>query len=254
MSKQLVTIGIPIHKLEPDALEQVSLRQCFKVLGNYPVTFIVRHDLADTGWYERFAKENSKTNVYFERFEWDGFRGYSMLMLAPHFYERFLGYEYILIYHLDAFVFEDRLKEWCALGYDYAGALVFNKTWERKSPPLLKLLGLHLPDNLGNGGFSLRKTSTMYRNVRRFGFLVGFFSKRNHVFLEDVFICHNLKKVNPALRIPKRAEMGKFALEYVYLPEDNFSASGQLPFGCHGWPQYQPEFWKPYIRQYGHAV
>lgn len=56
------------------------------------------------------------------------------------------------------------------------------------------------------------------------------------------------------LRIPKRAEMGRFGLEYAYLPDDNFANGGQQPFGCHAWHQYSPDFWKPYIRQYGHAV
>lgn len=254
MTKHLVTICIPVHKPEPDGMELVSLRQCFTVLKNHPITFVIRHDLADMSWYERFAKESGKTDVYFERFEWDGFRGYSLLMLSPYFYERFLAYKYILIYHLDAFVFEDRLAEWCALNYDYAGALVFNKTWERKSPALLRLLGLQFPDNLANGGFSLRKVQTLHRSLRRFKFLVDFFAKRNAVFLEDVFICHNLKKPNPWLCIPKRAEMEKFAVEYVYLPEDNFSSTNHLPFGCHGWIQYSPEFWKPYVRQFSHVV
>jgi Protein of unknown function (DUF5672) len=254
MEKHLVTVCVPIHKPEPNELELISLRQCFNVLKSYPVTFVVRHDLPDVGWYERFAAENGKTDVYFERFEWDGFRGYSLLMLSPHFYERFLAYEYILIYHLDAFVFEDRLQEWCRLGYDYAGALVFNPTWERKSPALLRLLGLQFPDNLANGGFSLRKVRTLYRNLRRYKFLIGFFAKRNPVFLEDVFICHNLKKVNRSLRIPERTEMERFALEYVYVPENNFSSGDRLPFGCHGWIQYSPEFWKPYIRRFGHSL
>lgn len=172
MKKQPVTVVIHIHKPEPNALELISLRQCFKVLKDHPITFAVRHDLTDVSRYESIAKEAGKADVYFERFEWDGFRGYSLLMLSPHFYKRFLAYEYILVYHLDAFVFEDRLREWCALGYDYVGTLIFNKQWVFQSPPLMRLLGMQFPDTLGNGGFSLRKTSTMYYTMRCFKFMI----------------------------------------------------------------------------------
>jgi hypothetical protein len=47
---------------------------------------------------------------------------YNRMLLNDEFYARFAEYEYALIHQLDAFVFSDRLLEWCKLGYDYIGA------------------------------------------------------------------------------------------------------------------------------------
>ena len=67
-------------------------------------------------------------------------------MLTPDFYARYAGCEYILLYQLDAWVFEDRLDEWCDKGYDYAGAPLF-------APGSSDLQCART----GNGGFSLRR-------------------------------------------------------------------------------------------------
>lgn len=57
-------------------------------------------------------------------------------MLSAEFYDRFAAYEYVLIYQLDAFVFADRLAEFCQMGYDYIGAPV------RRLTPLWHAIGL----------------------------------------------------------------------------------------------------------------
>ena len=52
----------------------------------------------------------------FESFEdeyFKGISGYNRLMMSEVFYRRFIGYEYILIYQLDAYIFKDELKKWC---------------------------------------------------------------------------------------------------------------------------------------------
>jgi hypothetical protein len=41
------------------------------------------------------------------------------LLFSRKFYYAFQEYEFILIYHLDALVFSDLLKEWCNMGFDY---------------------------------------------------------------------------------------------------------------------------------------
>ena len=47
---------------------------------------------------------------------------YNRMMLKPSFYEKFSDYEYILIHHLDAYIFGGDLESWCDAGYDYIGA------------------------------------------------------------------------------------------------------------------------------------
>lgn len=62
-------------------------------------------------------------------------------MLTKEFYLRFRQWEYLLIYQLDAYVFQDELMDWCNKGYDYIGA------------PFLKLNREVDWNNCGNGGF-----------------------------------------------------------------------------------------------------
>ena len=88
-------------------------------------------------------------------------------MLNPNFYQRFRRFEYILIYQLDAFVFSDRLEEFCRLGYDYIGA-----PWPlgdgNKHNEELVVEGNHFL-TVGNGGFSLRRVQAcidaLWKNI-----------------------------------------------------------------------------------------
>ena len=126
MSKALVTVVIPIHLEEPSELEKVSLAQTLAVLSAYPITFMAPTKL-NTAWYENFCR--GKATVHIERFDWKGFDAYSELLTNRIFYQRFLPYEYILICHMDAFVFRDELAKWCDLGYDYIGSVIYSDSW-----------------------------------------------------------------------------------------------------------------------------
>lgn len=81
---------------------------------------------------------------YFNEQYFDSVKSYNELMLSVDFYRSFREYQYMLIYQLDAFVFEDQLEYWCNKGYDYIGA------------PWIKANKKFHP-TCGNGGFSLRK-------------------------------------------------------------------------------------------------
>src|SRR5690606_35437868 len=94
------------------------------------------------------------------------------LVLSRRFFRSFITYEYILIYHLDALVFSDQLREWCAAGFDYIGA------------PWLKS-----PDDptqgfseVGNSGFSLRNVEAALRVIdsRRYKVDPDDYWTRNH--------------------------------------------------------------------------
>ena len=77
---------------------------------------------ADTDAEER--KRGERTGL------WNGQREYTNLTFDPDFYRRFRNYEYILLCHLDSFVFRDELEKWCQTGYDYIGSLIYNTEWE----------------------------------------------------------------------------------------------------------------------------
>ncbi len=98
----------------------MSLRQCMTVLGAYPVIIVKPASLDLAELQQQYPK------LDFQSFDDRLFHrcGRLQQINGVHwfFYKTFTAYEYILIYQLDAFVFCDALKEWCAKGYDYIGA------------------------------------------------------------------------------------------------------------------------------------
>ncbi len=227
-----VAVVIPIYQPSLSPSEIISLEQCLRVLGNYPIRFIAPNNLSTDFLHPWIA------NPYVIRFEDDYFRSpktYNKLLTSPVFYETFLNFEYILIYQLDAFVFEDQLQEWCMKGYDYIGA-----------PKLRKH---HLTDSyscqpvLLNGGLSLRKTKSLLRyiNIYRLFF-------REWLANEDAMFSFAQRRAYPfqlLLKIPNWKEALSFAIEQN--PQIGFQKLGKLPFGCHAWERYNPTFWKKFI-------
>jgi hypothetical protein len=133
-------VSIPVYQPAPSALEAFSLARCAAVLGRHPFVFFGPASL-DFGAYLALAPGGRV--LHFDDRYFGSLGGYSELLIRPHFYEAFADFEYLLIYQLDAFVFEDHLEEWCAKGYDYLGApwLGDDGRWT----------------GVGNGGFSLRR-------------------------------------------------------------------------------------------------
>lgn len=249
-----ISVVIPTHRAIPEEKEIISLQQCLKVLNGYPITFVVPTHL-DTTWYEDYCR--GQAPVFIERFQWSGHREHSLLLLSSDFYKRFLQYQFILIYHLDAFIFENKLEEWCNKDYDYVGSVVFNPLWQRDSPWYLKAVGLGFPEYMANGGFSLRKPVSFYKNAVRFKRLIHFLSNRREHFFEDIFWSYRVRQLNPFFRMPSREEAVRFGIEYHgYFQEplpEGVVQGNKTPMGCHGWIQYHPDFWKPYIESHGYA-
>ena len=133
-----VVVVIPMYRENLTSSENVALSQVKHVLYDYPIYLIMP---------KKMEKNNLFPELYKEFFSDEYFvsaKSYSKLMMETDFYKRFNNYKYILIYQLDAFVFSDRLKEFCALDYDYIGAPTPRSQW--------KYCG-----RIGNGGLSLRK-------------------------------------------------------------------------------------------------
>lgn len=255
MRKQ-VTVVIPIHREEPTELEKISLSQTLAVLGKHPITFQTKADL-NTIWYEEFCR--GKATVSFERFHWNGFDEYTMLMMSPEFYARFSDYEFMLICHLDAFVFRDELDKWCKRGYDYVGSVIYNTHWEKLPTRLGKLLGFVKPDYCANGGFGLRKISSFIwlsksKYIKRKMFL---WRLRHSLFHDDIFLAQLFPKMRSQFYVPTKEVAQQFGAAFEHFDEKNLPFVGDgksLPFGIHGWITYHPDFWAPYLRQYGYAL
>ena len=113
MNKQIVIV-IPIVTSSIKDDELVSLRQCLHILGNRDIVYLCSEKL-DTSFYENI---NDEFGVPFAKqtFEPDCFSNvaaYNKLCFDLRLYRAFGNYQFLLLYQLDAFVFEDRLDYWC---------------------------------------------------------------------------------------------------------------------------------------------
>lgn len=253
-----VIVVIPAYKSELNKYEEISLRAAAKHLGKYTTTFIVpsrldtsrQTEIMPYAGVEEFAPE------YFQ-----GIAGYNRLMMSEEFYSRFTGYQYMLIYQLDAYVFSDQLEEWCDKGYDYVGA-----PWLLR--PIYKLMPLRigskikhgfrnilkLPDErttwwrVGNGGLSLRRIESHLSATRKLRPTIDrFLEHRNHMYNEDVFFAVEVNRHGLGFTYPDWKEALCFAFDKY--PKLCFKLNNRkLPFGCHAWQKRRMrKFWFPII-------
>lgn len=207
-------------------------------------------------------------------------RAHGSLLLSEQFYEAFLDYDYVLIHHLDALVFSDRLLEWCLAGYDYLGA-----------PWLLSRDTPHVTaQKVGNGGFSLRRVRSFLRVLtsrtyfvdpdeywRRYAArtspvvrwlnvprkylkrVVRLNDVRWHVrwalrggVHEDRFWAEFATHYDADFRIAPVDVAMRFAFEAE--PRACFDRIGQqMPFGAHRWAKFDRGFYEPWLLRHGPA-
>jgi hypothetical protein len=245
--KKIAAVAIPVHKEIPDKFEEISIRQCLKVLQHHHI-FIFSRSGFDFRNYQELIEGYG--NVYFITFDYvEGVEGYNDLMLSPRFYKYFLPYTFLLIHHTDAFVFRDSLYFWCSQGFDYIGASMFYKPFTditiNSSLSLKVFYGLGLLRNRQNvcGGFSLRRVKKLYLMSRYF--------KPKGKINEDLFWAFTAPARNPFFRVPRHEKVTNFA--YGDYPEEQYVMNNFiLPFGCHDWYQRNFNFWGPIIRRQGY--
>lgn len=250
-----IAIVIPIYQTNLSALEYRSLKQAFTVLDAYSLIFIKPESL-DLAPIE---KDFPPTEVVtFADCFFQDKNGYNELMLSASFYERFRSFDYMLIYQLDAYVFRDELFAWCQKGYDYIGAPWLKKriyqypvisqirvAWHHAKLKRGKLSSQSLYNQVGNGGFSLRKVESHYEAAIKYQTKIRAYVsvENNHFYNEDVFWATEV----PAFRKPSAREALAFSFDKY--PSYCFRlTNGQLPFGCHAWYKYKMRrFWCPII-------
>lgn len=256
-NKQVVVV-IPVYKPDLTYFEQESLKVCLSILKNYPICVIAPQSLStDFLLYAYGIKRIER----FDDFYFEGIGGYNRLMLNPEFYERFIDYTYLQIYQLDAYVFEDRLSEWCDKGYDYIGAPwipseKYNKFYHRfelrVSQSLFRLLSLYGSRSnyfhTGNGGFSLRKTQTCYQiTCSDQKQIKNFLNTSSYHYVEDVYWGVRVNHLKERLKIPHYMEALSFAFENHLEMLYKYNKY-QLPFGAHAWYKGKRiHFWEQFI-------
>lgn len=254
-------VVIPIYQTSLSPEETFSITQAAFVLAKHDLYIVGPKSLEAflaglATQFGRLIRYKTFADHYFA-----GIDGYNRLMLSSMFYRAFIDYQYILIAQTDSLVFRDELDAWAAKGFSYMGAPWFEGYTQPTKP--LRL------DCVGNGGFSLRSISDFLRVLecpRIFKNTLmeswpGNWLSSTYRYLKDYhcFVYKNFQanvKVNEDLfwslfapprcsffTVPSASEAIAFAFEAhpEYLFELN---QHQLPFGCHAWRRYNPEFWE----------
>ena len=271
-SSKRAVILIFAHKAELGWQERIALEQCYRVLGNHPIRLVCPRGL-ELAAYRAVVP---KLEADFIAPRWmASLAAYNRLKMSPWLYRRYSQFEFLLTYELDAFVFRDELLQWCDAGWDYIGAPWF--VGFNNASPEAAYLGV------GNSGFSLRRIATMLRIsttwrqvatcrdlwteayasrnnlLGRLRYFAGAAVWNNYRFpfcpqvLEDYHWCIQAAKAFPEFRLAPIGEAIRFSFEAN--PARIFAEAGEkLPFGCHKWMNYNPEFWLPRIRNCGYEI
>lgn len=231
-------VAIPVYR-DMNAFEKISLQQAVRIFQHEPICLVVPSSL-DISNYQSYG------DFLVERFDDGWFTGtesYSRLLTDAVFYERFIAYDYLLLYQLDAFVFYDALPHFCSLGYDYYGSPWWRAFYWR----------LLTGNSVGNGGFSLRHVRHTLELVQRYRKLI----RRNWYPLfsflgEDIFFAwagthlgYHTAPLAVAMRFGLERDVGR-----VYRRLNAQS----LPFGVHKWFQRDFAFWRPFIEAAGYKI
>lgn len=239
---KLVVIGIPIYEKYLNKYEAISLQQAYKIFNtNYTIVFIAPKSL-------KFKYGDMYNNFGIERFSDEYFKNtetYSHMLLSKEFYQRFIGYKYILIYQLDAFVFSDKLVKFCHMNFDYIGAPI----------PAFMVNHKELGTCIGNGGLSLRNIRSAIRVTENKNKIL-----KNKCFKykcyknEDLFFSFCGKQTDLLFRVPARRIAMSFSIEHEIDNCFKNISSSNLPFGCHAWYKINVAVWKPIISLFGYNL
>ncbi|WP_158542235.1 DUF5672 family protein [Pedobacter chinensis] len=219
----------------------------------------------------KFIREKKAQYKIFKDHFFSSLGGYNKLMKFPGFYGAFLDFKFMLIYQLDAFVFRDELDYWCNQNFDYIGAPFIKESGNEAGGIII---------GQGNGGFSLRRIASFYkigRQIKKLQFKHPFFSPSKPFYInlwrdikynmiynfsfyplqpvvnEDIFWAQLIPSAFADFRVPEPMQTLPFSFEVspgaLYILNEY-----KLPFGCHGWWKYEPDFWARYIREVGYEI
>ena len=261
-------VVIPTHKATMTSEEERSFRNTLDVLHDWDIALLLPSDVSQDNYDTIRLEDKSKFSIVTARSGWMGsIEKYNHMALSPEFYRTFKTYKYLLICHLDAWVFRDDLQRWIDKDYDYIGAPWFLGC-EGSNAPLEKLM---CPQG-GNGGFSLRKVDKMIELttkrkrklnfelfVKGFKFLfknrrydllkiylrscrevlqdVDAFQKKYNVY-EDALISVFYSMLDKSLSVAPPEEAMYFATEVNSEEILNTKLGWTLPFAIHGYDKY----------------
>ena len=228
-SKMLCVI-IPIYKQFLNEKEILSVNSYVEYFKNIDIFFVCPQSL-DINDYK--TKYESINYVRFDDCFFQSNKSYNNLMLSEKFYEEFHNYVYMLIAQTDAIIFNQdiNITEFINSDYDYIGAPWYYSPFSTKDgiiKYLIKKLIIHdsLKMSCGNGGFSLRKISSMIELLR----MTSIYRKILWHYNEDIFFSYVGRKRGYKIAPCDIAE--KFALEQNM--KERISLC-KFPLALHAW-------------------
>lgn len=255
--RTLVKVVIPVYKNRMEDWESVALQHNLAILSSYPVCFVYPEGL-DVSLFSRLCPSAEFREV---SPDWLGLRrgisGYNEMMMSKDFYDLFSDCEYILICHLDAWIFRDELAEWCRRGYDIVAAPwpvrpryrhfpLRQYIWLKSTLAACcgRLSRVRMYGKIGNGGLCLRRVASFSRACEQYADVISQFNARSDgMHNEDIFWA----------LIPKefRYPTVETALEFAYDLKPRLCHElnrYRLPMGCHGFlHKSRRAFWAQYI-------
>ncbi|TDO21423.1 hypothetical protein CLV32_2528 [Pedobacter duraquae] len=269
--KKNCAVVIPVYKTELSELEAIAVEQCKRILSADFDVIVIKPENLDLEKIPLLSFATS--SISFADSYFQNVQQYNNLMLSADFYGKFLDYEYMLIYQLDAFVFQNTLAFWCKQNFDYIGAPwirekpfptyfktlkeAIRSSWHRRFNPIGKDgvpdAGRQLNWMVGNGGLSLRKVDIFYQACLREVKLISQYIDQTHPhYNEDIFWCIEMNRRKKKIKVPNYKQAVYFSIEKA--PDRAFMLThNTLPFGCHAWDK-NIEFWKPYFKQQGYIL
>lgn len=227
--KEECCVVIPVYKENLVFFEQASLMQCVRVLGQkYDIYLVAPYNLDLSPYTSLCSGYRFKVKRLAKGF-FEGLDGYNQLCKRWEFYDSFSDYNYMLIYQLDCWIFNDNIEYFTSLGYDFIGA------------PWITIKDNQITSvECGNGGFSLRKIEKL-RDVCKENPEVA----EDKEVPEDIFFC---KKCGDKIKVCPPEIGREFSFEVG--PSVFFKLNGEkLPLGCHKPYLFEfKNFWKDYIK------
>lgn len=255
----LCRVIVPVYRTLTPAEWAIAAHNLSRLRG-YPICLVGQDTRAtELSQDAKRAANATGASVSVETFA-DSFflsiEGYSSLLTSRGFYERFSDADYILICQHDCIIIGEDLSEWMAAGYSFVGAPVFVGFGNPEQP--LRFTGAL------NGGLSLRcvqdalsaldslvrlPRNGISRALRRIGALkLAHRLTGNPVIVdqpglnEDMFWTDIVAQSSEDFKIPLPSIAARFAFEAC--PRYLFELTGSLPFGCHAYERYDPEYWE----------
>jgi len=258
---------IPVHKPMLSEDEKLSLLACYRHLKTFDCFLVFPEGMPVDQYLAIHPRLQPKPVAP----KWlSSLENYNRMKLYAPFYQQFSGYEFMMTYELDAYIFSSSIQEHHGFDFDFIGAPVFEGYLEAgPDAPFHGAL---------NSGFSIRNIKaclTVLKLLKRYKlkwkfnhflyanfaalrrklrkeqdaiffnyYLKRFYSGKS--FNEDMIWTQVVPLMAPSFRTapPEIAATFSFEVNPQRLYESN---NGRLPLGCHAWPRFP--FWEKYIKR-----